>query len=242
MHSERTYRNLIRARGLTSFHVVVKETDLWVQAEKNLASLTKELVLSYRSQIESYISAHPEFLTTRKPWRVKGPAPGIISDMAEAGQMAGVGPMAAVAGAIAERVGMDLLEHSNQVVVENGGDVFFKLDRPVVFSIYAGNSPLSLKFGIQINSLGIPMGVCTSSGTIGHSYSMGKADAACVISNSCPLSDAAATAVGNRVVSRTSVQRAIDFGKTLSGVTGIVVIIHEAMGIWGDIALVPLTN
>jgi uncharacterized protein len=242
MHQERTYRNLIRGDDLETFHVSVKETDLWVQAEKNLERETRELVFKYRGHIESYIQENPDFLTTLKPWRIKGAAPRIVSSMALAGQQSGVGPMAAVAGAIAESVGNDLLGLTSQVVVENGGDIFIKLDKPIVSSIYAGASPLSLKVGISVKSCGAPIGICTSSGIIGHSFSMGKADAACVISPSCALSDAAATAIGNRVESPVAIESAINFGKQIPGVSGIVVIARDKIGIWGDIEIVPLSN
>ncbi|MCU0597718.1 MAG: UPF0280 family protein [Desulfobacterales bacterium] len=224
-----------------SFQVSVKETDLWVQAEKNLECETRELVLKYRAHIESYIHENPEFLSSLKPWRIKGIAPKIVCDMALAGQLAGVGPMAAVAGAVAEYVGLELLGSSSQVVVENGGDIFLKTERPIVSAIYAGASPLSLKIGISLKHSGAPIGICTSSGTVGHSYSMGKADAVCVVSNSCALSDAAATAICNHVDSAGAIGRAIAFGKQISGVSGIVVISDDKIGMWGDIEIVPLT-
>ena len=176
MDKERTYRKLIIRDDLTSFQVMVKETDLWVHAEKNLERETRELVLKYRAYIESYIERHPEFVKTLKPWYPTGPTPKIIMDMAEAGQRAGVGPMAAVAGVIAEYVGKDLLASSKEVIVENGGDIFVKLNRPFISSIYAGDSALSLKIGMRVDTAGKPVGVCTSSGTIGHSFSKGKSE------------------------------------------------------------------
>jgi len=126
MHKSRTYRNLVKKNDLVSFNVVVKETDLFIHAGEILADKTTELVLKYRGYIESYINRYPEFEKTLKPWQINGPAPGIVRDMVNAGNKAGIGPMAAVAGAIAEYVGLDLLSSSDEVVVENGGDIFFK--------------------------------------------------------------------------------------------------------------------
>jgi len=212
-----------------------------VQAEKNLEHETRELVLKYRGYIESYIHAHPQFARTLFPWHIQGPASKIVIDMATAGQYAGVGPMAAVAGAIAECVGKELLLSSDEIVVENGGDVYIKLNREVVTTIYAGKSPLSMRIGIRIDSTGEPIGICTSSGRIGHSYSMGKADAVCVISKSCAIADAAATAICNQVKSTNEIERAISFGKKISGVSGIAVVVGEKLGVWGKIEIVPLT-
>jgi ApbE superfamily uncharacterized protein (UPF0280 family) len=85
-----------------------------------------------------------------------------------------------------------------------------------------------------------PMAVCTSSGTVGHSLSMGKADAVCIVSASCPVADAAATAVGNHVLTAADIHKAIEFGKKIKGVDGIIVIIKDKIGMWGDLEIVPL--
>ncbi|MGA7146324.1 MAG: UPF0280 family protein [Desulfobacterales bacterium] len=237
---KRSYRNLISKSNLVAFRVTVKETDLFVQASTPLEDITRELVLEKRGYIENYIKKHPEFARTLQPWHVTAFEPVIIRDMALAGEKAGVGPMAAVAGAIAEHVGIDLLRYSHEVVVENGGDVFLKSDDPLTVGIFAGRSPLSLRMGVRIESGGSPIAVCTSSGTVGHSLSLGKADAVCVVSDSCCLADAAATSIGNRVKSKGHIQPAVDFGKHIEGVRGIVVIIEDEIGIWGDLEVVPL--
>lgn len=237
---KRSYRNLVLKDNLVDFRVTVKETDLFVQALKPLEDITRELVLENRGYIENYIKRYPEFARTLKPWRVRGPEPKIISEMAFAGEKAGVGPMASVAGAIAEYVGSGLLKHSDEVVVENGGDVFLRLNNPVTIGIFAGTSPLSLRMGICVDSKKRPISVCTSSGTVGHSLSLGQADAVCVVSDSCSLADAAATSIGNRVTSKSHIQSAIDFGKHIEGIRGIVVIIGNDVGIWGNLKVVPL--
>lgn len=239
-YQKRTYRRLVHRDNLVSFRVTVKETDILVHATGPLEDITKELVLKYRGYIEAYIDQKPEFVTTLRPWHISGPAPLIVKDMAAAGEKVGVGPMAAVAGAIAEHVGLELLPHTREVIVENGGDVFLKVDGPVTIGIFAGSSPLSLRIGLRIDSESKPLAVCTSSGTVGHSLSLGKADAVCVLSDSGALADAAATSIGNRVQSKTDIQEALDFGKRVEGVTGIVVIIGDAVGLWGDLEIVPL--
>jgi len=221
---------------------VVKETDLFVHAVRNLEDAAKESILRHRGYIEAYIKEHPEFAETLTPWRMSGPAPIIIKDMAKAGQKAGVGPMAAVAGVLAESVGMDLLSYTDEVIVENGGDIFLKTDSPAAVGIFAGHSPLSMRIGLRLVSANKPVSVCTSSGTVGHSFSLGKADAVCVVSESCPLADAAATSIGNRVNSKKDIQQAIDFGQKIEGVKGLVVIIGTEIGFWGDIEVIPLNR
>ncbi|MFC1812071.1 UPF0280 family protein [Thermodesulfobacteriota bacterium] len=240
LYQKRKYRNLLNREHLVSFRVAVKETDLFVHAEKPLEEITRDLILQHRGVIEAYIRNHPGFPKTLKPWPLTGPAPIIIKDMALAGKKAGVGPMAAVAGTIAQYVGMDLLAHTGEVIVENGGDVFIKTDGPVLISIFAGTSPLSLRVGLRLDYGGKPFAVCTSSGTVGHSLSFGKADAVSVVSESCALADAAATAIGNLVNSKTDIRPALDFGKSITGVEGLLVIIGEDIGMWGELEVVPL--
>lgn len=241
-YEKRTYRSLVTDKNLASFRVVVKETDLLVRADKPLETETKNLVLKYRIPLERYLEQHPDFVHTMLPWPHDELAPPIVRTMIAAGDNAGVGPMAAVAGAIAEYVGRGLLAHSENVIVENGGDVFIKTVFPLVAAIFAGKSPLSTKVGVRINSPGRPVAVCTSSGTLGHSFSLGRADAAVVIAESTALADAAATAIGNMVSGETDIERAITFGEGIESVTGIVVILGSRMGFWGDVELVRIFN
>jgi ApbE superfamily uncharacterized protein (UPF0280 family) len=166
MHQERTYRNQINCPELIPYRVVVKETDLMVYSETKLINETKELVLEQRGYVEAFINSHPEFATALVPWPFDGPAPGIIVNMLNAARNAGVGPMAAIAGAIAEQVGHGLLKRTDQVMVENGGDVFIKMSSPVTVGIFAGKSPLSLRIGLRLKTVSKPQAVCTSSGTI----------------------------------------------------------------------------
>ncbi len=242
MYQERTYRNLIKFSELTPYRVVVKETDLMVYTDTALIDETKELVLEQRGYVEAFIASTPDFAKALVPWHHDGPAPAIIGDMIRAARNAGVGPMAAVAGAIAEQVGLGLLKLTDQVIVENGGDVFIKTNSTLTVGIFAGSSPLSLRIGIRLKHQPKPLAVCTSSGTVGHSLSLGKADAVCVLADSCAIADAAATAIGNLVESQDDIERAIGAGRKMTGITGLVVIADDKVGIWGDLEIVSLKD
>ncbi len=150
--------------------------------------------------------------------------------------------MAAVAGAVAEHVGNRLLEHTDEVIIENGGDIFIKKNHIVTIAIFAGDSPLSMKIGLRINPGDSAISVCTSSGTVGHSLSFGKSDAVCVVSRSGSLADAAATSIGNQIKSKADIQKAINFGKIIHGVTGVVAIMGNQIGAWGDLEIIPLAR
>ncbi|OGR14865.1 MAG: hypothetical protein A2097_08860 [Desulfobacula sp. GWF2_41_7] len=241
MFENRTYRNLHRKKGLISFNITVKETNLNIQAETDLTDMALKSVLDCRNQIETYIQFHPEFATSLVPVKNLFPVPPIITNMIKAGQMAQVGPMAAVAGAVAEFTGTGLLSRTREVVVENGGDIFIKSDSETIFSIYAKNSPFSMTTGIRIEKRDKSYGLCTSSGTFGHSKSFGKADAVTILSDSCSLADAVATKIGNMVRTGRDIENAIDAGKKVPGVQGIVIIIGENIGLWGDLKLVKIS-
>ena len=177
-HSEeRTYREWIKHDDLTVVRVAEQETDLLISGDGDLTTHARTAITRYRGDIEAYISQHPRFQSSLSPMDVDDDAPDIIKDMAAATHSAGVGPMAAVAGAIAEFVGKELLKFSEQIVIENGGDIFLKTTRSRVIGVYAGDSPFTGKMALSIEADKTPLGVCTSSGTVGHSLSLGKADA-----------------------------------------------------------------
>jgi ApbE superfamily uncharacterized protein (UPF0280 family) len=240
-YKDRTYRSLVANNKLQSFRVVVKETDLLVRANKPLQEETRELVLRHRMPLERYIDDHPDFFHCLTPFPYDEFAPPIVRTMIRAGEKAGVGPMAAVAGALAEYIGRDLLTYSEDVIIENGGDIFLTTTLPTVVAIFAGASPLSGKLGVRIDSPRRPVAVCTSSGTVGHSFSRGTADAAVVVSESAVVADAAATAIGNVVKKKADIACGIRLGEKMEGVLGVAVILGDRMGIWGELDVTKLS-
>jgi len=240
MYEERTYRNLVRTDDLVNFEVIVKETDLLVRAERDLSKETRESVLKHRHQLETYIAARPEFATSLAPVDKDPYAPEMVREMIRVSALARVGPMAAVAGAMAEFVSKDLLKVSKQVIVENGGDIYLVTSRERRIGVYAGASPLSMKLAIIVLPEESPLGVCTSSGTVGPSLSFGKADAVCILSKSACLADAVATTVGNVVREKKDIERGLEIGKEVEGVLGALIILGERMGAWGNIRLAQL--
>ena len=240
MYEKRTYRNLVRTDDLVQFEVIVKETDLLVRAESDLSKETRESVLKYRHQLETYITMNPGFQRSLVPFAEDPYAPEIVKQMIQTSQWAGVGPMATVAGALADWVSKDLLQLSKEVIVENGGDIYLASSRERTIGIYAGDSPLSLKIGIAISPGETPLGVCTSSGTVGPSLSFGNANAVCILSKSAALADAAATAVGNVVKGKQDISLGLGKAREIEGVLGTLIVVEEKMGVWGKIKLTRL--
>jgi ApbE superfamily uncharacterized protein (UPF0280 family) len=236
-YQDKTYRHWIDSKDLADFMVTEKETDLYIRAASNLQRKARRIVLKYRAQLEQYIGKNPDFHTSLKPLYVPETAPLIVKAMAEAGTKANVGPMAAVAGAIAEFVGKELLEFTPEIIIENGGDIFMKVNTPRIIGIYAGNSPLTGKLGLEISPQETPLGICTSSGTVGHSLSFGNADAVVAVAQSATLADAAATAVCNLVKKPADINQAIEAAQRIGGLKGVVIIMGGDIGVWGSLKL-----
>lgn len=225
---------------LEFFTVQVKETILSINAQQNLKRKALKAVLKYRTDIEGYISKYPEFLVSFQPLPVQEAIPEIVKEMLLAAKKASVGPMAAVAGAIAEYVGKELIPFSSEIIIGNGGDIFMVSKKRRNIKIYAGNSSLTGKIALQIEPEDTPLGICTSSGTFGHSFSFGKADAVIVIAKSTSLADASATAIGNLVKSVEHIPRAIEFAQGIKGLRGIVIIKDYEMKTWGEVKIISI--
>jgi len=223
--------------SLTSFTVCVKESNLKIQACLDLNQEALRLLIKHRGELERYIKSHPLFALSLVPLTPDGSMPYIVKEMARAADKAYVGPMAAVAGAIAEMVGRGLLAYCPEVIVDNGGDIFLHTQRPTRVGIYAGISPLSGQLSMEVPPGDMPWGICTSSGTVGPSLSLGRSDAVAVLSPSCSLSDAAATFIANKVKEEEDIEKAISEGQKVAGVRGIVVIVGDKIGMWGEVNL-----
>ena len=241
MYEPRTYRHWVKGSDLVSFDVEVAQTDLYIRSRLNLRNKALNSVLKHRASLEAYIERHPLFLTTLTPYQAEAEAPAIVKEMARVSQLTGVGPMAAVAGAIAEAVGRDLLAFSPEVIVENGGDIFLKTSRKRLVGIYAGQSSFTKKIALEIMPRETPLGIGSSSGTVGHSLSLGSADVAIAVSASAALADAAATALGNIVKAADDIPETIEEAQGIEGLRGVVIIVGDKMGIWGKVKIVSLS-
>jgi ApbE superfamily uncharacterized protein (UPF0280 family) len=238
MYEARAYRSVSRPSDLVCYEVAYKETDLFCCTSVDVKRTIEMRVLAYRSQLETYIRQRPEFVESFTPIQADFLAPRIAKEMIEASAAVGVGPMACVAGAIAESVGRDIDALSDEYILENGGDICIKTRYPRRVMIYAKDSPYSNRIGINLRPEETAYGVCTSSGTVGHSLSLGRADAVCVVGRSALFCDGLATRVGNLVNKEDDISGAIEEAKMFPGVTGLVIVMGKTLGIWGDLDLI----
>lgn len=243
MYEERFYRELVDG-GLSAWTVIEEESDLALYTDffnDEVLAYTKDRIVKIRTSIQTAFELSDTFEGALEPLNITMGMPNIAKQMIRASQKAQVGPMAAVAGGVSQKLAEYLyLEYGfKNIIVENGGDLYIRTSEERHVLIYAGESPLSNKMKLIIKPEKSPLGVCTSSGTVGHSISFGRADAVVVLSKDTFLADAMATSIGNRIKSAEDIETAIDFGKSVEGVVGLVIIIGDKIGMWGDIELKP---
>jgi ApbE superfamily uncharacterized protein (UPF0280 family) len=234
------YRSRIAAPDLVRAHVVVKETDLLVLSDTDIGALVREIVITQRDRLERFIERNPLFRDSLEPLVVAATAPRIVRAMAQAGDAAGVGPMAAVAGAVCEAVAAGLGERVRDLILENGGDLYVASTRERIVGVFAGSAAHGQAIGLRVAAEQTPIGICTSSGRIGHSLSFGDCAAATVLARSCALADAAATAVGNRVRGAHGIREGLAAARAIPGVLGAVVLRDGELGAWGAVDIVGL--
>lgn len=241
----RDYRSLHQSKDLHYFNAKIKQTDLAVGVDHasysdSLIEFTRQSIIKLRAELETYIDFDPNFQHSLSPVKVHTRATPVVASMAEAARAAGVGPMAAVAGAVAQKVGEHLLTRVQDVIVENGGDIYLNCQHNRTIAVFAGQSEFSSRIGITVDVEEMPLGVCTSSGTVGHSLSFGKADAVIIKSPNTALADAAATRIGNLIQTRDDFIKAIEVAKNIEGITGVLIIKDDALAAWGKIEICPL--
>lgn len=214
----------------------IKETIATILSDEEFIPIGKQEILRQREYIEDYIGQDPLFRDNLEPYNVAPGAPEIVRRMADASAKVGVGPMASVAGAIAEYAVKAMVKSgATHAVVDNGGDIAMCINHPTIVGIYAGSINIR-NIGLRFKSEKGIKGICTSSATIGPSLSLGKADAATVISKDVILADAAATALGNSIKNknRDLIEEALNI-LMVDKIEGMIAIVEDVMGICGDL-------
>ena len=218
--------------------IQIQETNIKLRTDIEALNLV-DFILKQRGELKNYIHRNRLFLTSLEPLKVED-APAIVKIMARAAAIADVGPMAAVAGTISQLCLNFLLNQGAQyVTVDNGGDVALKTNKDVIMGLYAGESSLSGKIGFKIKHEKTPLGICTSSGTVGHSISFGRADAVTVFASEASVADALATSIANQALGdedNEAVESCLETAeKFREHFQGVLVVVSEAAGTVGKI-------
>jgi ApbE superfamily uncharacterized protein (UPF0280 family) len=217
-------------------HFQLKETIVTIFAkEGGHIDAAKRSIREQRAYLEEFIRRDPFFQITLEPYDLTADdAPEIVRRMIDKSALFGIGPMSSVAGVIAGFAVQAMMdEGATYAVVDNGGDICILNDLPIVVGIYAGRSSIR-NLAFEIAARQTPLGICTSSGSIGPSISFGFADAAVVISDDVALADAAATALGNAVTAKGPLQECFS-SIDRPGIDGALVIRGEEMALWKEL-------
>ncbi|MDD3694948.1 MAG: UPF0280 family protein [Lentisphaeria bacterium] len=197
--------------------------------------LTAEIILQ-RRLLESYILRQPEFRRSLRPVALLPGAPAIAQRMAAAAALAAVGPMAAVAGALAQwGVEFALRLGETDCIVENGGDIYMASPEAVRIGVYAGKDSPFNRLAFEVQAEELPLALCSSSGKMGHALSLGCCDLACVVAKDAALADAAATRAGNLVQENNELQACLDQVMQISGLAGVMLIRGQQIGMAGKL-------
>ena len=238
MYTERTYRTWSGRAAKARFKVILGESDLDIQCGADRRATALHRLAAVRRDLKRHIARDPAYRTSLVPVQVPDGAPEVVRVMADAAARWNVGPMAAVAGAIAELVGRAIAGPGEPVIVENGGDIYARTDGELRCAVYAGErSPFGDRLAFAVDARD-GVGVCTSSGTVGPSLSFGRADALVVIAASAAIADAAATAIANRIHSPADVGPVVEESSGGPGLRGLVACCGDRLAIWGELELV----
>ena len=237
----------MRKGRFNSFVVSYKQSDLWIgvnpiECTEKLKAFALDELKKLWDKIEGFICINPIIQKSLSPIKISESPPEEIIKMIESGNRAGIGPMSSVAGFFSQYIGKLIEEkfHPEEIIVENGGDIYLNVKKNITISIYAGKSPLSEKIAVKIPASQTPLGICTSSGKVGPSLSSGNADAVMIICTDTSLADAFATAFGNKVKTPADIESTLQETEKFAEILSAIIICDDKIGIRGKFEIVAL--
>ena len=243
-YRERSYRSRFSNDERRWFCVKFLESDLWIGVDNgsyhaSMEADTYAMLVELRRTMDAYLLMDPGYKAALVPYEAGLEAPTILKDMSRVSHRTGIGPMSAVAGAVALRVDDFIKSKFNvkEVIVENGGDIYADANSDMDISVFAGQSPLSERVGLHIPAAAFPCGICTSSGTVGPSLSLGRADAVMIVCQDVLLADSYATAMANRIRTVNDLQPVIDQIRNIPAILGAIAIKDDRLALCGQYEL-----
>lgn len=233
------YRNRVRSRERYNYRVIYKYSDLLISSNKDIGERIREPLMEVYGQLEFCIERDPLFLKSLVPIEVKSYFPPIVKKMCQKASVFKVGPMATVAGAVCEYLAQALFNYCSRLIIENGGDIYIKTNRDIISDIFLKNKYFKDRIKLLIRAGSTPCGLCSSSGSFGHSLSLGKSDLVTVLAKSPISADGAATAIANKINTPADIQTNIEYFKDLDEIEGILIVKDSKIGIWGNLELAP---
>ncbi len=211
-----------------------KDTNLKVACSE--FELVTQVVVEQRKLLEQYIRRQPLFQTSLTPISLEDNAPEIAKRMAAAASLTGLGPMASVAGTLAQfGVEAAMAAGCREAIVENGGDMFLISDTPITIGIYAGENLVGANLAFLVKPEELPLAFCSSSSRMGHSLSFGTCELATVVAKEAALADSVATLTCNLIQSDSDIAVVLDDVGAIPGIRGILAVKNGKIGLWGDL-------
>jgi ApbE superfamily uncharacterized protein (UPF0280 family) len=245
MYQERFYRDNVFSKF--KLEISYKESDLLISTDKKIDDkLARDLLKKYYDVVAEYVEKNPSFLSALSPIDNDSRAPSIIKDMIQCAKITGIGPFASVAGAISFYVGQQLRHFADEVIIENGGDIFLKINEDKRIGVYLGeqfsthSSSLGEKVDrvfLKIKKRDYSFGIASSSSFIGHSLNFGKADLVTVIAKNAVFADSFATALSNRVKKEQNVEEVLTIAQNSPFIEGILIAFQGKVYLWGDLEI-----
>ena len=236
MYEERFYRGQILSKF--KLEVSFNESDLLVCTDKKIDKCFVESILKkYYDQIKEYVKENPIFMNSLFPLDDNISSPDIIKKMMESSRVSGIGPFSSVAGAIAFYVGNEILEICDEVIIENGGDIFLKINEDKHLGIYLGERFKIKNVILRIRKKNCSFGIASSSAVIGHSLNFGNADVVTVIAKDVVIADGLATSLSNKIKKENDIKMIIEQAKSIPELNGIFIAFDDKMFLWGDLEM-----
>jgi len=241
MYEERFYRNYLNKENFFSCRVMVNEADVVIYSSRPLDNCAQEIIQKYYNQVAEIVEKYPAFATSLSPLEIEAKYP-LVKEMLAVSQLLDIGPLATVAGAIAEFSGRELLKQTPQLIVENGGDIFLAKKGPIFIQpLVVTHNSLS-RVVLVLEERDYPLGICSSSSTFGHSLSLGQADLVTVVSRSAILSDGLSTRLANMVKAPCDIKKALAYGRRFEGIEGIYIVKDSQIGLWGNMKISSVSH
>ena len=243
-YKERSYRSRFSNDERRWFCVKFLESDLWIGVDRDSYSASMEqdvyaMLVELRRTMDAYLLMDPQYKASLVPYDAGLEAPIILKEMSRVSHKTGIGPMSAVAGAVALKVA-DFIKSSfnvKEIIVENGGDIYADANSDMDIAVFAGQSPLSERVGLHIPASAFPLGICTSSGTVGPSMSFGRADSMMIVCKDVLLADSYATAMANRIQTVNDLQPVIDRISNTPDILGALAVKDDRLAVCGQYEL-----
>ncbi len=233
------YRVLVSGNAKYSWKITYKYSDLYISSDNDILDKIKEKILSFYEIVEDTISKNPLFEKSLNPIQVHDCCVSLIKEMCSSSAKFNVGPMASVAGALCEYIAKDIDKKTKYLVIENGGDIYLRANKDINIGVFLKSKYFNKNDLIfKLKKEYLPCGIASSSGTFGHSLSLGKSDLVVVIAKNAMIADSAATSIGNRINTKDDIEKTINHFKNYEEILGLIIIKDDKIGLYGIIELV----